>query len=261
MSIAENHFSIRRPLHPNDVVTINDAKQNLPQDIVTPRPDHTLGLTVVEGHFISRHLNKNATFREPQARYDHIFKPIVPTALEQQVVNVNDVRYFGSKDRWNYFGNRLGQVSLALVLDDPEGTLAAEHAAYSNRVKTQKKLGATAFNPHITLVTVPYERATPSLLSALESHIPDTITLQPVKTWSPELLPYEMQAAIDIHNGITPKPRPVPEQSWHRHVHSETHYEDIKLRSVISHPIAFINSLRKEHDDKNDLDNMSLEEY
>lgn len=228
MPLHENHFSIRRPLHEASIGQIHDAMKNLPPGMVVPRPDKGLGLTLVERNFIARNTTRKQT-HNPQSRYNQIFRPIIKSSLEQQDVRVNDVRYFG---------HNLGRISLALVLDDADGILDNEHTTYSNRIKTIKRIGAIGFIPHVTVGSIPHERATSTLLSALESNMPDYVTLQPVKTKDPRYMPPLMQEAIDYHNGIEPQPRPV-------HASSEPQYESFKLLPVLSHPIAFINSLRK----------------
>lgn len=236
MSLHENHFSIRRPLHETSIAQIHDAMENLPAGMVAPRADTGLGLTLVERNFIARNTNRRHLYN-PQSRYNQIFRPIVKSSTEQQDVRVNDVRFFG---------HNLGRISLALVLDDAEGILDNEHTIYSNRIQTVKRIGAMAFIPHVSVGSIPHERATSTLLSALESNMPDYVTLQPVKTKDPQYLPPMMQDAIDYHNGVEPRPRPIP-------ISSDPQHEPFKLLPVLSHPIAFINSLRKDQTSDSNL--------
>jgi hypothetical protein len=236
MLMTENQFSIRRPLHETSIAQVHEAMENLPPKKVMPRADRGLGLTLVERSFISRNMNRSH-IHSAQSRYNHIFRPIVRSSLEQQNVRVNDVRYFG---------HNLGRISLALVLDDAEGILDNEHTTYSKRIRALKEIGSIAFIPHITVGSIPHEHATSTLLSALESNMPDTVTLQPVRTKDPQFLPYTMQEAINLHNGILPPPKPTP-------VSSESHHESFKLPHILPHPIAFLKSLRNERESDDNL--------
>ncbi len=237
MSFHENQFSIRRPLHEESIGQVHDAMENLPPGMVAPRADRGLGLTLIERSFISHNMGRRR-WHAPQTRYDEIFRPIVRSSLEQQDLRVNDVRYFG---------RNLGRISLALVLDDADEVLSHEHAAYSKRIQPIKKMGSLAFVPHITVGSIPYEHATSSLLSTLEENMPETITLQPVQTKDIRYLPYTMQEAISFHNGIAPPERPV-------HVSSQPNHEPSTLPMLLSHPIEFLHSLRREREVTADMD-------
>lgn len=228
MADYESDFSIRRYLSDESIGEIHHATENLTSTNLVQRKDKSLGLTIVSRGLVAHHLRQRNII-ETQARYDKVFKrPIIPSSLESMNLRVSDVRYFGRS---------LGRLSLALVLDDPEGILEAEHDTYIKRIHSEKRIGVGSFIPHISIGSVPYEHATTSLLTSLESDIPETIDLRPVSTKHPHFLPYSMKVA----NGLITPNETVPQIE---RTHTPTVHE---LLPLLSHPIQFISSLRKSH--------------
>ncbi len=165
-----------RPVSPeslHDLEVFKTAREIFPRHTIHGRA--VLGASIVSRNE-SRQFDSSKYSPRPTNSLRSVFYPYPESTTRPLTLEVTDVAFLG---------HHLSRRSLALILDDPAGTLLAEREEYFRRME---KTIAQQMVPHVSVLNIESTHSTQEVLDWAQSVAPPSISLEPITTY-PELTP------------------------------------------------------------------------